>query len=551
MQAITDLRPGADFDVVTLEQDGVRIATRDAADVRVLRPFVLAEIEDIAARRRVELTARLARRDGAVVVSRTIETQFDESRVILVPLMSACRSVVCPRAGDPADATECESGRCVSRRCDGASCNPDAGIQLEDDAGPDSSLGEDAGPDSSLEDAGLDAGEERRAPSSVSAGNTAPFTATDIPTQVPYGSELHDDLAEFDRSVFTARHAASYHVCASLFGPTDVELELLIFIDGSHRRSLGRNVAIVNGCTVLPLDEGHALDLRVAVFGPAADPGVAMSPNRHWNWLTIDEVAGRTALNLTGMDTEVTLSASPDPATYEWTVVPYEGSAEGWDDTAHALTVSEPGDYEVCAGLALATPVSFELDLWVDGARDRGMASGVGSTTGCIMRSLDAGQRLDVRALLGVGMPASFPLAGSSSNWLTVQRLPTTTTVSGRAGSFAPAPGAFVTVPYTAPVGGWLTDSTFMARMPNDYLVCAGLFPNIIGELDLWTPGLPEERERAFADLTARIGTGCRPIRLPTEAGTNLLQVRFFSNEAGPGIPDAPEWNWLEIRALH
>ena len=136
VQVLTDLAPATDFDRIALERDGVEVLGRVvSATQRFDRPYVLAELTDVAPGSNVRLSVVL-QRGGGRVLSRTIETRIDASRVLLFVLSSACRSVTCPPASDPS-ATECDDGVCVRPTCQGAACSPDAGIHDESDAAAD------------------------------------------------------------------------------------------------------------------------------------------------------------------------------------------------------------------------------------------------------------------------------------------------------------------------------------------------------------------------------------------------------------------------------
>lgn len=140
VQVLTDLVPQVDFDRLALFRDGSEIVGRNVpATQRFDTPYILAELTDIAPGTTVRLRVEL-QRGGGTVLSRTIETRIDASRVLLFVLSSACRGVACPPADRPA-ATECEDGLCVEPVCQGAACSPDADVEeidaalAEDDAG--------------------------------------------------------------------------------------------------------------------------------------------------------------------------------------------------------------------------------------------------------------------------------------------------------------------------------------------------------------------------------------------------------------------------------
>lgn len=138
------------LDTVALERDEVPILTRAAdASARFDRPVVLAELDDLPRDRTVRLGARLLLGETQVV-SRAVVSRFDSSRVVLLVLSSACRTLRCPPPGEP-DATECESGRCVRPVCEGAACGLDAGAAEDDAASPEPDAALDSLPDAVVE----------------------------------------------------------------------------------------------------------------------------------------------------------------------------------------------------------------------------------------------------------------------------------------------------------------------------------------------------------------------------------------------------------------
>jgi hypothetical protein len=219
VQVLTDLAPATDFDRVALERDGVEVVGRVVnASQRFDRPYVLAELTDVAPGSDVRLTVVL-QRGGGRVLSRTIETRIDASRVLLFVLSSACRSVTCPPTSDPS-ATECDDGVCVRPTCQGAACSPDAGLQEEDAASVEADAptpGIDAGlePDAA---SALDAALEPDAPSVDAASVDAyapPDAARDAYTTA-------DAAVPPDAWSACGGRPAGY-ICRAASGPCDVE----------------------------------------------------------------------------------------------------------------------------------------------------------------------------------------------------------------------------------------------------------------------------------------------------------------------------------------
>ncbi|MFN7699646.1 MAG: calcium-binding protein [Deltaproteobacteria bacterium] len=168
------------LDTVALERDEVPILTRAAdASARFDRPVVLAELDDLPRDRTVRLGARLLLGETQVV-SRAVVSRFDSSRVVLLVLSSACRTLRCPPPGEP-DATECESGRCVRPVCEGAACGRDAGAAEDDAASPEPDAALDSLPDAVVEpDAEpIDAGSDAACAPAIDEADTLSGTAAD------------------------------------------------------------------------------------------------------------------------------------------------------------------------------------------------------------------------------------------------------------------------------------------------------------------------------------------------------------------------------------
>jgi hypothetical protein len=202
VQVLTDLAPASEFDRITLDRGGVEVVGRSvAASERFDRPYVLAELTDVSPGSNLRLTVSL-RRGGAAVLTRSLETRVDASRVLLFVLSSACRGVTCPPPGEPS-ATECEDGVCVEASCQGNACSPDAGRLDAHDADPrldapapgdagvpdpeDTAVSPDAASDASFDAGGwvdatdvMDAGSDAATPSDAFSAD-APGTCTGRP----------------------------------------------------------------------------------------------------------------------------------------------------------------------------------------------------------------------------------------------------------------------------------------------------------------------------------------------------------------------------------
>lgn len=445
-------------------------------------------------------------------------------------------------------------GMCASGP-DGGSPMLDSG--LASDAGHDAAPSIDAATDAT--DAGIDGGQDGAidaAPdanlpvgySSVSLGDTTslvvPLSSSVV---VPYASELHDDLGEFDTttSTFTATHAGVYRVCASLISPGGVgTLELDVFVDGTRERALGRGVGLAHGCAPVRVGVASTMDVRVQW-----DRAGTISPNVSWNWLTIDE-EDRVGTSVAVSDMAGFTAA---PATF--TRVPYAAathdSAGSWDATMSRFTASHPGDFEICASAATDDPsVGFELDLFIDGARAHAIAAGTGTAGGCRVVRLAGTHTFEVWAYQGSSSAQHFS-PGTLWNWLAVQELPAggTAIAAGDSASFASPHATFVRVPYRAESyddGNEFdtTTSTWSVARAGDYLICASLFGAANFELDVFVDGT---RERGFAFGPLIVGTGCRVLRV-----TPGQVVDIQTHQPGAAVTVSPNslWNWLVIHAL-
>lgn len=112
----TDFVAGVEFDEVRVDLDGVEAALRRvSARDSFARPTTLLERTGIApGRRTIRLSLTLR---GAPVARRTVEIPFRERYLATVVITRSCREVLCPGALDPAGATECAGGVCVTPDC--------------------------------------------------------------------------------------------------------------------------------------------------------------------------------------------------------------------------------------------------------------------------------------------------------------------------------------------------------------------------------------------------------------------------------------------------
>lgn len=110
----TDLVAGVEFDAVGVSVDGEAEREIDvdgadaAASIRVYESRVPPGRHEL----RVALTLR-----GDEVIARALTVVIDRDSIVAAVVTRSCRSVACPGAGDPSDATECLGGHCVRPEC--------------------------------------------------------------------------------------------------------------------------------------------------------------------------------------------------------------------------------------------------------------------------------------------------------------------------------------------------------------------------------------------------------------------------------------------------
>jgi hypothetical protein len=258
--------------------------------------------------------------------------------------------------------------------------------------------------------------------STVSLGNITMFTAApNTFVKVPYTGEFYDDGNEFDASSrFTAAASGDYRVCASLLAGTGAHVfELDLYVNGARENAFASSsdTTAATGCRTVRLAAGNYVEVWAYQTATAS---VAFSPNPYWNWMTVDKVMSIVSLD------DVTAFT---PATNTFIQIPYinELYSDGneFDLATHRFTAAGEGDYEVCASLytALTPGTNFEIDLYVNGARENALASAVGSfAQGCRTVRLAAGGYVEAWAHHNAASAATFP-ANPYWNWMTVNKV--------------------------------------------------------------------------------------------------------------------------------
>ncbi|HEY5959140.1 MAG TPA: hypothetical protein VIV60_21430 [Polyangiaceae bacterium] len=258
----------------------------------------------------------------------------------------------------------------------------------------------------------------------VSLGDIDAFSAPPSTfTKVPYAAKHSDPENLFDAKShrFTAGAPGDYHVCAALTsGSTDFELDMSI--NGNRENAFAvSSRGAASGCRTVRLSKGQYLEVSAHQGGAAP---LAFAPSRIGNWLTIDKASSGVAANLS-LDNSNALTVPPGT----FVKVPYVNKtyddANQYDLATSRFTALAPDDYRVCASLA-PLKHDFELDLYVNGVRDKAIAaSNFGVGNGCrTVRLPRSGDFVEVWVKQAGEAPATFD-ANQFWNWLTIEPLGT------------------------------------------------------------------------------------------------------------------------------
>jgi hypothetical protein len=214
------------------------------------------------------------------------------------------------------------------------------------------------------------------------------------------------------------------------------------------------------------------------------------------------------------------------------------------------FVASHAGDYQVCASLAGAQTVSFELDLYVNGFRERPFASGKFIASGCRSIRLSPQDFVEVWLYQQSGADQMF-VSTPFADWLTIQEdRPAQVNVIAVSEFMAPS-AVFTKVPYTTEAFDSINEfdpstSQYTASQDGDYQVCGSLsIGGGVGfELDLFKNAV---RERVLA-VGYGLATGCRVIRLV--AGDRVTVHMYQNTVTAATIRTDVWWDWLTIRQV-
>jgi len=370
-------------------------------------------------------------------------------------------------------------------------------------------------------------------------------------TKVPYANVTYDDATEYDAAAhsFKASVAGDYEFCASLTSlPASLTLgfELDLFINGARERAFaGGGNGFQQGCRTVHLAANDTVDVEVYQNSGAT---VNFATNVYWDWLTVSKVDSHVSLG------DASGFSAPSMV---FTKVPYStvlyDVANEYDAANHDFVPVTSGDYQFCASLT-AVPasltLSFELDLYIDGQREKAIAGGgAGFQQGCRTVRLTAGQTVAIEAYQGGGTTVAFA-NNVYWNWLTIDKVASHASVSDVTAFSAPNM-TFTSVPYANALnntGEFATGTqTFTAATAGDYEFCGSLTSIPASatadyELDLYIDGA---REKAFAGGGSGFEQGCRTVRL-NQSQKVSIEV-YQGTAAALAYAQNVYWNWMTV----
>jgi hypothetical protein len=262
---------------------------------------------------------------------------------------------------------------------------------------------------------------------------------------------------------------------------------------------------------------------------------------------TPDAAPTRTAIGVEG--TSAFDITSPNFFKVLYTNEVYDDLGE-FDPANSRFTASHAGDFEVCASLLAPANYQFELDLFVNGAREKAIGGGITAATGCRVVRLAAGGTVEIWMHSEQGANATIS-NDPYWNWLSIHETSALVSVDTVTGLTTPD-RTFTTVPYSNEAFDVRNEydpatSTFTASQAGDYQFCGSLSSSNSPtgprfEMDLWINGT---RERPFAYGRLSASGGCRVVRLAT--GDAVKVEMYQDSGAAVTVPVDVIWDWLTI----
>jgi hypothetical protein len=377
----------------------------------------------------------------------------------------------------------------------------------------------------------------------IGAGNLTQFTAAgNAVTKIPYVAD-YDDLSEWNNgtSTFTAKNAGDYLVCASLImGGSNLTtvVDLDLYKNGAKETILAQASGVVNGCRAVRLAANDTLDFEVVLGGAA----IVVAPDPNWQWMSIERVTEVT---------DATTSAAFSSPSGQFVQIPYDTTTinDGtlYNASTHQLKATAAGDFEVCASISFGmVGLEGEIDLFINGTREKAISNGVVQASGCRSVRLAANDLVDVRAFQNT-MNTTIPRDVNNTDWIDIQKQPLSLSV-GAVAAFPTVSHVFTQVPYSTVLFDDAsqyntTSHTFTAATAGDYEVCASLLipqSTMDGdEIDIYKNGM-REKGLSFGHFGL---SGCRVMRL---AAGDQVQVWAYTLGNKSFVNDA-NWDWLEV----
>ncbi len=367
--------------------------------------------------------------------------------------------------------------------------------------------------------------------------------------KVPYVGASYDERKQIDKTNhrFKAAAAGYYQVCASLTA-ADYDFELALQVNGVREKAIATSRrGTAQGCRTVKLKVRDYVEVWVQ---QKLDKTVEIAPNAFLAWMTVHAASASVSIG------NIKAFTAPSGA---FAKVPYSSElydlGKQFDEESSRFTAAAAGEYRICAALS-AENKPFELDLYIDGAREKAFAlASNGTGSGCRTVRLAQGQHVEIWLYQASGTPMQF-VPNPFWNWVTIDDLTqasaTLEASIGDINGFTVPPKVFTKVPYA--VETWDPDNqfepntnAFKAAAAGDYLVCASLSTALEFELDLFVNGA---REKALAVSSRGMGQGCRATRL-NKAGDTLEVWIHQSTTSILNIPPNGFWNWMTVERLY